>query len=77
MARVQIYSYTVEGIGAFPLDMLRRDRCWPADSNDAARLDGEERRAVALRGLDHPTGDRWLSFGWEVLECSKVITNTG
>lgn len=27
-----ITDFTVEGRGDFPLDMLRYDQCWPADS---------------------------------------------
>jgi len=32
------YSYTVEGTGTFPTDMLRYDHCWPSSSECAAEV---------------------------------------
>jgi len=69
----EIYQYEVHGFGMFPMDMLRYDTCWPADSEAVSRMitsrgHAEERRTVALRSYSRPTLDRWTSFGWIVLD---------
>lgn len=70
---IRIKYFAVIGSGAFPMDMLRYDRCWPVDSNDAANLTDYnssvdlslKRRAVVLGTVaDRNTPDRWSSFGW-------------
>lgn len=72
-----IHRFTVAGAGKFPLDMLRRDHCWPACETDAAIASYEgglngERRVTLSHGVDrylwHPTYDRWASFGWDVVK---------
>lgn len=70
--RVFIDSFTVEGGGEFPFDMLRYDQCWPTGSMDAAAITHEGKRRVALNGVaglpgNYPTHARWLSFGWRVV----------
>lgn len=76
---------TFEGVGAFPLDMLRYDSCWPATSEDAAKgqetigggLAGRRRITVAKASLTnrreavaHFAIVRWGSFGWRYVEDS-------
>jgi hypothetical protein len=71
---MKIYSFKVEGGGAFPLDMLRYDRCWPAPSQDVALIieppKGFKPYSVELHStINHfPTEARWNSFGWRVIE---------
>lgn len=65
-------SFTVTGEGAFPFDMLRYDKCWPA-WEDQSNLLGTvgafgTRRNITLSGLKQPTVARWKSYGWEVRE---------
>ena len=68
-------NFTVEGIGEFPHDMLRWDRCWPKTLVDANRVGphaDHRRRQVNLvthtrKGQSWPTIDRWRSFGWRVV----------
>lgn len=67
---------TVEGTGAFPIDMLRYDTCYPATEKDANAiretfLDSKgvtrvtlNRRSVSDR---EPQYARWQSFGWHVV----------
>jgi hypothetical protein len=68
------YCYTVEGRMSFPLDMLRYDRCWPADGDSAAEIyasfDRTERGTfkVNLVSDNKPTSGRWQSFLWSVKE---------
>jgi hypothetical protein len=72
--------FTVTGQGAFPLDMLRYDRCWPYDGQDVQNIDP---RVTGFRGVrlampartraDEPTVDRWKSFGWQVLKDSYIV----
>lgn len=64
----------VEGIGKFPIDMLRYDACCPdteEDSLELERADPAKRRQVRLRrfsinGLP-ATVPRWRSRGWDVV----------
>lgn len=62
-------DFTVEGSGAFPLDMLRYDECWPVDGEAVETMGGRHRRQVRLRSCKpRPTDGRWSSFTWEVVE---------
>lgn len=58
------WRFTVRGTGQFPFDMLRYDQCWPTDNTHA--LAGTEPREVRMLGVNQPTVDRWISFGWMV-----------
>lgn len=63
-------TFTVAGRGAFPLDMLRYDCCWPMTGDDVTNLDGTiERREITLVSAtpNSPTRGRWSSFGWPVI----------
>lgn len=76
------FQYVVEGVGLFPLDMLRKDEAAPVGDDDRAVVDaasaepGDEaargRHRVKLRSRARfaPVTDRWESFGWRVVEVS-------
>lgn len=81
MAKLRITEYVVVGDGPFPLDMLRYDVSYPADTDSAMAILSEagfgmrplksEPRRVTLRHRDvyagwMPTDGRWSSFGWHV-----------
>ena len=82
------YTFSVIGCGAFPLDMLRYDRCAPQTQNDASKMmayaahEGTMMvKVMAFVPADRasawgPTQDRWASFGWHVVDGSieKVLT---
>jgi hypothetical protein len=74
--------FVVRGAGAFPVDMLRYDGCYPSDSRAVSAMAGPERdnvahpagdpREVELTSVNHnkrwePTRGRWQSFGWSVV----------
>jgi len=69
----KLYTFNVTG-DAFPLDMLRRDACWPVTSVDVDALAdalapyGKRKRAHTVRMASHkaPMVARWESFGWTV-----------
>ena len=68
----EFYRYEVQGVGPFPLDMLRYDSAWPANQGSVdgmvtARGHAEGRRIITLASYHRPTVDRWSSFGWTVL----------
>lgn len=63
---MKIHSYTVEGGGQFPFDMLRYDNAWPLSQNDVGIMCHAGRRKVTLNGIRPPTVERWKSFLWEV-----------
>jgi hypothetical protein len=65
MAR--IYTYTVEGEGFFPLDMLRYDCCWPSRGVDVAMLKRRAKRSVQLLSYRKSTRERWESYGWAIV----------
>ena len=69
----EFYLYEVQGSGAFPLDMLRYDSAWPADSEGVSVMvtrhgHAEGRRTIRLESYHRPTVDRWQSFGWLVVD---------
>lgn len=81
MAKTHIIKrFTVRGRFQFPLDMLRYDQCWPADSESATqirlsleghKLDPGEMWIVRLNRAQEftysePTKARWSSFCWSV-----------
>ena len=84
MYRIEFDVVPESGIfgGAFPLDMLRYDSCYPMSSVDVNRMILESQRDYTERGYDNitlvhrehgskkwrPTEDRWRSFGWRVTD---------
>lgn len=68
----------------FPLDMLRRDSCWPTTSEDAGNIAfsfnlkrskghiGEVSLTCEAEGKWEPNKDRWESFGWEVISHGRL-----
>lgn len=72
---IYVHTFTVRGRGTFPLDMLRRDKCYPrqeTDSNAMRREQGADTRDVQVQHVTtgahwHPCFGRWASFGWEVV----------
>ena len=67
----EFYLYEVQGSGVLPLDMLRYDGAWPANSEavDSMRPPSAmERRTIRLASYRRPTVDRWKSFGWVVVD---------
>lgn len=73
-----VQKFKVKGTGQFPLDMLRYERCWPADSDMVLELvpphTKEERVVELCRHVDFkkelPTAGRWQSYRWQVVEGS-------
>lgn len=70
-------TFTVEGKGPFPIDMLRYDGVVPSSETDSARIErsltgeGSSHKSISLtkpNGYSYwiPTGNRWKSFGWTV-----------
>lgn len=69
-----LHSFTVEGTGRFPFDMLRYDSCWPASQIDVTRMtdaDYSGTRRVNLHSHKAPSPERWDSFRWTILEHQK------
>jgi hypothetical protein len=61
----------VEGVGEFPFDMLRYDRCSPYRSEDAWAMseEGRLRGLLVVRYRGQPgawTPERWRSFLWGI-----------
>lgn len=69
-----LYEYIVEGVGSFPIDMLRYDNSWPATEEDARRIakrldhsvQDETKPIIMLRSFRDPCVERWKSFMWRV-----------
>jgi hypothetical protein len=69
------YVFMVKGRGEFPVDMLRRDQCYPYRTEDAHAILGDattkEREGVFVSPRP-PNIDRWASFGWQVQRTCTV-----
>lgn len=75
--------FTVKGRGAFPIDMLRYDRCTPASETDSFVIrrsyeSGGREFSVRIQrdGVGRswkPCVERWRSFNWEVVENSLEV----
>lgn len=72
-------TFTVSGIGYFPMDMLRYDACFPLRPSDVESISDarsmEKRTEVQLRHVGvtsdwQPTNERWQSFWWSVVPSS-------
>jgi hypothetical protein len=87
MATKYEYHICVRGRNAFPVDMLRYDRCTPLHESDsdvihrsimreAGLYTGAEGNrlgvTVAVRSDKPPTEARWRSFSWEVVSVDKI-----
>lgn len=76
--KLYVHTFKVIGRGAFPLDMLRYDECYPTRGQDVDMLDpsSDSDEAVQLRAVHHrtwePCAGRWESFGWEVTSHEMV-----
>jgi len=85
--KIYLQEFTVEGHGHFPVDMLRRDQCWPAregvDTQHVAPVffgkdDFKATRRVTLHRHVYnknaiPNAGRWASFGW-LVDANSVRT---
>ena len=71
------FEFAVEGVGDFPLDMLRHDCAYPADQESVAAIMAglrwaasrkRSRETLRVRLVSHraPTSERWRTFGWTV-----------
>ena len=67
MSQRGLWKLTVSGRGVFPMDMLRHDEAWPADTYSAFEIQDTKSnvggRSVVLFSRN-PTMARWHSFGW-------------
>lgn len=76
-------DFEVEGVGDFPIDMLRYTSSWPKDEGDAYAIadsfDGAGRRTIAL-SMKHRdpeprlAADRWeAKFRWRVVRVIETV----
>ena len=69
LQKVRYWTFVVEGSGAFPVDMLRYDRCCPYEQEDVSWcfLSGNANRSAKMVSwVGPPEAARWNSFGWTV-----------
>lgn len=85
MAKVYVCTFQViqnAPMMTFPMDMLRRDECFPATEEDASLMleysqygtlrDKENLEPITLKAVKvgwpkwAPTTTRWQTFGWRV-----------
>ena len=82
------FEYAVEGVGDFPLDMLRHDCAYPADHESVAAIMAglrwaasrqRSRETLQVRLVSHraPTAERWRAFGWTVTASSPESKKRG
>ena len=82
---IYTHEFEVTGRGHFPIDMLRYDRCFPADAESSAAIGTEMpnlyvNRTVRLVRVgpsivvaERITLKRWESFGWKVQHLDTEI----
>ena len=80
------HEFEVTGKGHFPIDMLRYDRCFPADAESSTAIAVEMpnlyvdrvgrlvRIATSIVVAERITLKRWESFGWKVQHLDTEIT---
>jgi len=69
------WIFVVEGSGNFPLDMLRRDRCFPLDEGETYYMRHHNSEKVQITLKTHQpyiTHKRWESFSWKVIHASPL-----
>jgi hypothetical protein len=76
MKSIHFVEFTVSGFGQFPIDMLRYDRCFPADERESGQIMNTFTRrirtweirlsAYASNKAWMPCKGRWESFGCQV-----------
>jgi hypothetical protein len=79
MSAKKQHRYTVEGVGLFPIDMLRYDGAWPATAADGLAIHASLRarpphpatRRIQLISNREPTTARWQSYHWRVVEVAS------
>jgi hypothetical protein len=76
--KVRYYPFfAVEGRGHFPTDMLRYDECQPVRPIDTGICAPDTYHQETQRAIFHTewgfTPQRWRSFGWIVIGCSKTL----
>ena len=79
-------DFEVEGVGAFPVDMLRYTSSWPKDETDARAVEDSfdqpgiaAHRTITLSKYHRDpepvlSGDRWASkFRWRVVRVVETV----
>ena len=79
------FRFSVTGDCDFPIDMLRRDRCFPDTERESYRTTHSGMRTVVLRTICRgdagwrPNEEAWVGAGWRVesgsLECVQPQVN--
>ncbi|MAE87216.1 MAG: hypothetical protein CMB80_31070 [Flammeovirgaceae bacterium] len=68
-----VTTFAVSGSSSFPTDMLRRDRCFPDNPDDADKINEMGFRRTVKLVTFHSTKNhnitfgRWDSFSWSVV----------
>lgn len=67
----RLFTFIVAGNGAFPFNMLFRNRCWPATLHDAELMElacptQAPRQAIRFQSYQIPLGAMWTEYKWPV-----------
>ena len=76
------YKYIVRGSGSFPIDLLRRELCWPSTVHDALHLASRANvpvpnscnytRTISLTGIKMPSTVLWRNAGYYVIKVESI-----
>ncbi len=81
---MKAYKFTVRGAGAFPIDLMRQELCWPNSVNDSrlimkhANHGLEGREMISLTGLKMPSTILWRNNSYYVIKVESTnLRNLG
>ncbi len=75
MSIEKLHRFRVTGKGAFPLDMLSRNQCFPDTDQGAARINSTWNhipRSINLLAIEPPRLDEWKTCRWFVHDHEEI-----
>ena len=72
--RTEEYTFTVSGVGKFPVAMLSKQKCFPASDEDTKSCFeyGVRSRNITMKSNKLPNPSQWSMYGWSVSGLSPL-----
>ena len=62
-----MFTFEVEGCGKFPMELLHEAKCYPADKEDAIKINDVKRRTIRLSSVVSQNRMLWFFKGWKIV----------